>query len=86
MKPAPYSQRDRETLWGAAGKGSARREERREQKHVILTFELSGDMQGNESLAHYNAEYDQIGIQRAEHTMCIIIQSRPISPEFFSHF
>lgn len=42
-------------------------------------------MQENESLAHFNAEYKLIGIQSAEHTMHIIIQSRPISPEFF-HF
>lgn len=36
-------------------KSSARREARREQNHVILTFELSGDMKENESLAHYEA-------------------------------
>lgn len=53
--------------------------------------ELSGDMRGNESLARYNAECMNecrlIGIQSAdsEHIMHIIIQSRPISPEFI-HF
>jgi len=36
---------------------SARREARRQQNHVILTFELSGDMQENESPARYNAEF-----------------------------
>lgn len=39
------------------GKSSARREARREHNHVILTFELSGDMQENKILAHYNAEF-----------------------------
>lgn len=37
----------------------------------------------NKSLAHYNAEYNLIGIQGASRTMKIIIQSRPVSPEFF---
>lgn len=88
MKPVPYTvvkeleRRFEEQL----GKSSARREARGEQNHVILTFELSGDMQENESLALYNAEYNLIGIQRAEHTMHVIIQSWPISPGFFSHF
>lgn len=43
-------------------------------------------MQENESLALLNAEYNLIGIQSREHTKHIIIQSRPISPEFFSRF
>lgn len=51
MKPAPYSQkRWRDALRKSWGKSSARREARREQNHVILTFELSGYMQENESL------------------------------------
>ena len=54
------------------GRSSARRKARREQKDVILTFELSGERQESYSLALYNAGYDLIGI--TDHTMHIIIQ------------